>query len=77
VKIIETLKAAFPTLVFTGVGITTGYQLIMVLAGAGIVLEHRINYGRWWDKGKLICHGKFGVWLLTAGCCVTVLGILS
>ena len=75
-KMGKTLKAAVPTLVLTGVGIPLGHQLIMILAGAGMTLEHRLMHGRWWDKDKQICHGKFGVALLTAGCCVTLVGIL-
>jgi len=73
----STLKAAFPTLVLTGVGISIGHQLFMILAGAGITLEHRIMHGRWWDKDKQICHGKLGAALLIAGCCVTAIGLIG
>ena len=40
------LKLAVPILVFTGLSIPLGYQLIMILAGAGMTLEHRLNYGQ-------------------------------
>jgi len=69
------LKLALPALLLTGVWALVGYQLIMILAGAGMTLEHRLKYGKWWDKDKQICHGKFGVTLLMAGCCVILVGI--
>jgi anthranilate/para-aminobenzoate synthase component II len=75
-KIGKTLKAAVPTLILTGVGVSFGHQFIMILAGAAMTLEHRLMHGRWWDKDKQICHGKFGIASLMAGCCVTLVGIL-
>jgi len=69
-------KVAIPTLILTGVWIPLGHQPVMILAGAGMTIEHRISYGKWWDKDKRICHGKFGVLLLMVGCCITVVGIL-
>jgi hypothetical protein len=70
------LKLAVPLLILTGFLIPVGHQLIMMMAGAGMTLEHRLNYGRWWDKGKLICHGRAGVLLLMAGSSVALSGIL-
>ena len=72
----KALKVAVPTLALTGGGIALGYQLIMMLTGAGILLEHRFSHGKWWDEDRRICHGKFGVILLMAGCFVTLVGIL-
>lgn len=70
------LKLAVPTLVLTGFLIPLGHQLIVMLAGAGLTLEHRLNYGRWWDKDKLICHGRAGVLLLMAGLGISLAGTL-
>lgn len=70
------LKLAVPALVFTGLLIPLGYQFIMILAGAGMTLEHRLNYGRWWDKGKLICHGRAGLLLLMASSAVAVVSFM-
>ena len=70
------LKVAVPTLILTGVWIPLGHQPIMILAGAGMTIEHRLSYGRWWDKDKRICYGKFGVVLLMVGCCIALVGIL-
>ncbi len=72
----KALKAAFPTLVLAGGGLVLGHQLIIMLAGVGMLLEHRFSYGKWWDKNRLICHGKLGVILLMGGCFVTLVGIL-
>ncbi len=70
------LKFAVPLLILTGFLIPLGHQLIIIMAGAGLTLEHRLNHGRWWDRGKLICHGRAGVLLLSAGACVALSGIL-
>ncbi|MFC1925844.1 hypothetical protein ACFLW2_04005 [Chloroflexota bacterium] len=70
------LKVAIPTLVVTGFLIPLGHQLIMILAGAGMTLEHRLSYGKWWDRGRYICHGKAGVLLLSIGCGIALVGIL-
>lgn len=70
------LKLAVPMLVVSGLLIPLGYYLILILAGAGMTLEHKLNYGRWWDKGKIICHGRAGMLLLIAGLPVALFGIL-
>ena len=77
-KIIKalSLKLAVPTLVLTGFLIPLGYQLIIVVAGTWMTLEHRLNYGKWWDRGKLICHGRAGVLLIMTSICVAIVGIL-
>ncbi len=73
----KALKAAIPTIVLTGGGIASGYQLIMILAGAGMVLEHRLAHGKWWDKDKQICHGKFGGYCIVAGCFVSLISLIG
>ena len=70
------LKLAVPTLVFTGFLIPLGLQFIMILAGAGLTLEHRLNYGRWWDRGKLICHGRAGLLLLMASSVIAMASLI-
>lgn len=77
-KIIKSfpLKFAVPTLVLTGFLIPLGYQIIMVVAGTWMTLEHRLNYGKWWDRDKLICHGRAGVLLIMVGIGVAMVGIL-
>ncbi len=77
-KIIKSfsLKLAVFTLVLTGIFIPLGYQLVMVLVGIGMTLEHRFNYGKWWDRDKLICHGRAGVLLIMASIGVAMIGIL-
>jgi len=70
------LKLAVPTLVLTGFLIPLGYPLIMVLSGTWMTLEHRFNYGKWWDKDKLICHGRAGFLLIMTSICVTIVGII-
>ena len=72
----SSFKLAIPAIILTGFFIPLGHQFIMMSAGAGMTLEHRLNYGRWWDKGKLICHGKAGVLLLMSGSVIALLGIL-
>jgi hypothetical protein len=32
-----------------------------IVAGGAAALEHRLNYGRWYDKDKPICHGEIGI----------------
>jgi hypothetical protein len=31
------------------------------LIGLGMVLEHRLKYGKWYDRDKKACHGKAGL----------------
>jgi hypothetical protein len=71
-----TLKMAVPTMVLTGVLIPLGHQLIMISAGTRMTLEHRLNYRKWWDRNRQICHGKAGVLLLIIGCSIALAGIL-
>jgi len=77
-KIIKSLslKLAVPTMILAGFFIPSGYPLIMVLPGTWMTLEHRLNYGKWWDRGKLICHGRVGVLLIMTSICVAIVGIL-
>jgi len=77
-KIIKSLplKLAVPTTVLVGFLIPLGYPLIILLPGTCMTLEHRLNYGKWWDRGKLICHGRAGVLLIMTGVCVAIVSIL-
>jgi hypothetical protein len=34
-----------------------------IALGIGLTAEHKINYGRWYDEDKEICHGKIGIGL--------------
>ena len=36
---------------------------IGMFIGASATLEHKLNYGRWYDEGKVKCHGGIGLWL--------------
>lgn len=31
--------------------------------GGCATLEHKLNYGRWHDEDKEICHGGIGLWI--------------
>ena len=70
----KALKVAIPTAALAGGWVALGYQVMMILTGIGMLLEHRFQHGKWWDKKTIICHGKLGVTLLVAGCLVTVAG---
>ena len=39
----------------------------LALIGSGMALQHRLSYGKWHDRGKLICHGKAGLALTGLG----------
>ena len=32
-----------------------------MFVGGSVAMEHRLHYGRWYDEGELICHGKIGI----------------
>ena len=70
------LKLAVPAIVFTIFLIPLAHQINMMMAGVGMTLEHKLSYGRWWDKGKLVCHGKAGVLLLVSGSSIALSGML-
>ena len=35
-----------------------------IVAGGSATLEHRINYGRWYDEDQPVCHGAIGIGIL-------------
>ena len=35
-----------------------------IVVGGSATLEHRINYGRWYDEDRPVCHGAIGIGIL-------------
>jgi hypothetical protein len=36
-----------------------------ILIGGSAALEHKLRYGRWYDKDKPLCHGTIGIGVCT------------
>lgn len=48
-----------------------------MLIGGGAALEHRLHYGRWYDEGKIKCHGGIGLGIFFVSLCAReVCGVL-